>query len=135
MSDELLNDIKAGKPVDLQAALRVEKAKREKLDNDAVVMQFLVARMEKAIGSRVDQKILIGALITILAKTISHSPITNWEKILFDFMQATAGVLESVRLQFEAARKAQGKTPATSPLAKTEEPAKTPEGNDNAPSR
>lgn len=96
--DKIINfeqQLRAGQEIDLHEALRAEQAAREKAENDGRVLQLLVARIEKAIGKRVDQRILFGALIILAAKTIMYSPRAKHESMLNTFAQAVAVALQS----------------------------------------
>ena len=94
-NDDIAARLGMGLAIDLHAAMRAEQAAREKADNEARKLQLLIARIEKAIGKRVDQKILISALVTLMAKTIMHSPRERHPQMVVNVGQILALILKS----------------------------------------
>jgi hypothetical protein len=97
----LLDKRTEGEFLDLQKAMAADNAARQaataKARNEEVVLQLLVARMEKAIGKKVDQKILIAALTVIAVKAIGFSPKHKHGQLLVN-MATAMGVLLGIEL-------------------------------------
>lgn len=58
-------------------------------------LRFLVARIEKSIGKNVEQRVLLAAIVVLLAKVIGYSPRQVHNEMLMDVLRTTATLLQA----------------------------------------
>lgn len=97
-SDDVVARLKNGHAVDIAKFLKAEKqnelARAARQDNEVVVLQLLVARMEKAIGKHVRYNTLMASLAILAAKVIGNNPQKRHGELLVAFATQIKTMLE-----------------------------------------
>lgn len=79
-----------------------EQMRAAKEQNDQKRLQLLVARIEKAIGKNVEQRVLVGALVILVVKTFQFAPKHKHSQMFVNFMNVVSSMLSVTKMPTDA---------------------------------